>query len=443
MEKWKKYIFLSDILSLYLALILAILVRGLIHTHAQQTEAVWFAAHTFIFLPSFLFSLLALYISGLYDTKILYDRAKTLALLIYAQFATAIFSVISFYILRTSLTPKLTLFFYVIFSIILLSITRSYFFFKIQKLPKSRAIFFGKDRNLLSRIQPIYAPFIFEFFENKNEIEVEIKKRKEFLYFVYDEKILNTENSLFIEKIKSSGVSVFSYNQYYEFIFKKVDLENFYYEDFMRQIGNGKESTMHFLFRRFVDLFCGILVLPFFLISVPFIYFGIYLQDKGNIFSVQERIGFLGRKIKVYKIRTMTGDDIGRIVGENENKESHSRAGNVVTKFGKFLRKTRLDELPQFINLLNNTISFIGPRTSVVGVHDDMQAHIENFSLRLLVPQGLTGWAQVHMNFAPRTHAEHAERLAYELYYIKYRSVLLDFSIILKTIKTLISREGS
>ncbi len=441
MQKWKKYILLSDVVSLYLALILAILVRGLIHVHAQQTEAVWFAAHTLIFFPSFLFSLLTLYIAGLYDSKILFDRAKTLALLIYTQFATAVFSVISFYVLRTDLTPKLTLFFYVIFSIIFLSISRSYFFFKIQKLPKSKTIFFGKDKSLLDNIQPIYAPLVFEFSENKGEFEK--KLGTEIFYLVYDEKELSVENSLFIEKVKNFGVSVFSYNQYYEFIYKKVDLENFYYDDFMRQIGNNKETSAHFLFRRFVDIFLGILVFPFFITSLPFIWLGIYLQDKGEIFSVQERIGFLGRIIKVYKIRTMTGNDIGRIVGENEDKEKHSRVGNVVTKFGKFLRKTRLDELPQCLNLFNGTISFIGPRASVLGVYNDMNANIENFSLRVLVPQGLTGWAQVHMNFAPRTYKEHTERLAYELYYIKYRSVLLDVAVILKTIKTLISREGS
>jgi dephospho-CoA kinase len=69
--------------------------------------------------------------------------------------------------------------------------------------------------------------------------------------------------------------------------------------------------------------------------------------------------------------------------------------------------------------------------------------HILNYPLRLLVPQGLTGWAQVHMSFPPRTHEEHKERLAYELYYIRNRSVLLDVAIILKTIKTIISREGA
>lgn len=445
MQKWKKYILASDIVSLYLALILAIIVRGLIHVHAQQTEAVWFAAHTFIFLPSFLFSLLALYIAGLYDSKIIYDRAKTLALLLYTQFATAVFSIISFYALRTNLTPKLTIFFYVIFSITLLSLTRSYVFYSVQKLPKVKAIFFGKNKNLLEKLNPNYAPFAFVHLENKEQIIEEIKKdlNKKMYYLVYDEKILNVENVLFIEELKQKGVSIFSYNQYFEFLYKKIDFENLFLDDLVRQVAESRETIAHYLFRRFVDIFCALIIFPFYFISVPFVWLGIYLQDGGGIFSVQDRVSFLGKRVWIYKFRTMTNTDNGGIVGDTADKNEKSKFGNTVTKFGKFLRKTRIDELPQCINLFRGDISLIGPRADIIGVSEDMSINIANYKLRLLVPQGLTGWAQVHMNFPPRTALEHQERLAYELYYIRNRSVLLDIAIILKTIKTLISREGA
>lgn len=441
MHKWRKYILASDVVSLYLALVLAILVRGVIHVHAQQTEAVWFAAHTFIFLPSFLFSLLSLYISGLYDAKILFDRAKTLALLIYAQFATAIFSVISFYVFRTDLTPKLTLFFYVIFSIIFLSLTRSYLFYKIGKMAKIKAIFFGQNKNLLEKILPIYAPFTFQMFDNKEEVQKELGNKV--TYLVYDENILNVDNSIFIENLKQRGVSVFSYNQYYEFLYKKVDFDNLFFEDLLRQVSESRETIAHYLFRRFIDIFVALVIFPFYLLSLPFVWFGIMLQDRGNIFSVQDRVSFLGNRVWVYKFRTMTSTDVGGIVADNKDKNEKSKFGNTVTSFGKFLRKTRIDELPQCINLFRGDISLIGPRADIIGVSEDMNAHILNYKLRLLVPQGLTGWAQVHMSFPPRTHEEHKERLAYELYYIRNRSVLLDVAIILKTIKTLLSREGA
>lgn len=440
MHKWKKYIFISDILSLYLALVLAVIVRGLIHVNAQQTEAVWISAHTIIFLPALCFSLLALYIAGLYDPKIIYDRVKTLALLLYTQFATAVFSILSFYVLKTNLTPKLTIFFYVIFSVTLISLSRSYVFYSIQKLNKAKAIFFGKNKSLLNNLNVNYAPFTFTYVESKEEVESELAKKIN--YVVYEESILDLANVLFIESLKSKDYSVFSYNQYYEFLFRKVDFDNLYFEDLMRNISESRETVAHFLFRRFLDVFVAIIILPFYIFSLPFVWIGIYLQDRGSILSVQERVSFLGRLVFIYKIRTMTDTDVGGVVLDNKDKNEKSKFGNTVTPFGKFLRKTRIDELPQCINLLKGDISLIGPRADIIGVFQDMKDKIANYKLRLLVAQGLTGWAQVHQPTPPRTEEEYKERLTYELYYIRNKSILLDISIILKTIKTIISRTG-
>lgn len=440
MQKWKKRVIITDILSLYLALVLAVILRGIVHAKVIQTQAVWLSAHLIIFLPSLLFSLLAFYVAGLYDAKIVYDRTRTIALLIYAQLASAIFSVISFYALRTNLTPKLTIFFYVIFSIVIITITRNIIFHQIQNSRKAKAIFWGIDHKLLESLQVKHAPFDF-IFVHKDEKE-KIKELK-YSYFVYDEKLLDLDASIFIEGLKEKGKAVFSYNQYFEFLHRKSDLDNLFYDDLIRNISESKETIAHYIFRRAIDIVCGILIFPFFILSLPFIYLGIYMQDKGGVFSVQERVGFLGKNVKIYKIRTMTSTDVGGIVSDDKNKNTQSKFGNVVTPFGKFLRKTRLDELPQCVNLILGDISAIGPRADIIGVHNDMKKNIDNYSLRLLVPQGLTGWAQVHMNFPPRTALEHKERLAYELYYIRNRSILLDFSVILKTIKTLLSREGA
>ncbi len=436
MKNLRVRIFITDILALYLSLVLALLVRGIIHVHATQNTAVWMSAHLNIFLPSFLFSLLALYIAGLYDLKIIYDRSKTVALLLYTQFSTAIFSVISFYIFKTNLTPKLTIFLYVIFSVIILSLTRNYIFNTLQTKEKFKALFIGILPNLLQNLETIYAPFKFVFSTDINDSE-------KYQYIVFDEEILNPENLMLIEKLKEQGKNVWTYNQYYEFLFRKIDLTKFDYQEFMKQISDAKESTLHLMFRKTIDILCGLLVFPFFIISLPFISLGIYLQDKGRVIFSQDRVGYLGKIIKIYKIRTMTGVDGGGVVDKLKAKDSISTMGLTVTKLGKFLRKVRLDELPQSLNLLNNTVSFIGPRVDAHGVSEDMKQNFPEYTLRYLAPQGLTGWAQVHMNFPPKTKEEYTERLAYELYYIKYRSILLDISIILKTIKTLLSREGS
>jgi lipopolysaccharide/colanic/teichoic acid biosynthesis glycosyltransferase len=452
MQKWKKWIFLSDVVSLYLALVLAVICRGLVHVKVVQTEAEWIAAHTVIFIPSLFLSLIFLYIAGLYDAKIIYDRAKTLALLLYTQIGTAIFSVLSFYFFKTNLTPKLTIFFYVFLSILFLSVTRSFIFFALQKAKKPVALFWGNEKNLMEKVEVLHAPFTLEFLTNifskiddENNLEDKIIDGKHF-NIIYDEKILNAQNALILERAKHFGKSVFSYNQYYEFVHKKSDLENLFTDDLIRNVAESKETLGHYIFRRSADVFIGLLVFPFFILSLPFVYLGQILESKtfSNIlFSVQDRVSYLGKRVWLYKFRTMLRSDKGHILKDDENKNVKNEFGNVVTSFGKFLRKTRVDELPQCLNLIKGDLSLIGPRADIIGFHNDMCEYVDNYKLRLLVPQGLTGWAQVHMSFPPRTHEEHKERLRYDIYYLRNRSILLDISIIFKTIKTLISRTGA
>jgi lipopolysaccharide/colanic/teichoic acid biosynthesis glycosyltransferase len=459
MQSWKKYIFASDVVSLYLALVLALLARGAIHQNAIQDDSVWIAAHLFIFLPSVIFSVISLYIAGLYDAKIIYDRSKTIVLLFYAQFASAIFSVISFYVLKTELTPKLTLFFFVIISILILSITRGIIYTSISKQKKPKAIFLSERNNLLNNLNTHWAPYSLELIALRelgplikgpaNEVTklTPSKFQGGFLNgvsaVVYDEQLLNPSLILDLENLKQRNISTYSYNQYYEFLHKKVDLENIFIDDLMRELGERKETRAHFLVRRTLDILLALTIYPIYLLSLPFVYLGIYLQDKGEIYSKQSRIGLLGRPIWIWKIRTMTHTDQGGVLMDANKKVIENQSGNRYTKFGMFLRKSRIDELPQCINLLWGDVSFIGPRSLVLGVFNDIKNKIPNFALRLLAPQGLTGWAQVHMHYQPKTFEEELEKFAYDLYYIKHRSLFLDFSVILKTIKTVLSREGA
>lgn len=443
MQKWKKYILGTDVISLYFALVLALLLRGALHPNAIQNESVWLAAHIFIFLPSVFFSILSLYISGLYDAKIIYDRSKTVVLLFYAQAATAVFTIISFYILRTELTPKLTLFFYILISIFLLSITRSIIYFSLQTINKGKAFLLTENENLKNKVNVSYAPFHLETVKNVEELK---SNNVKFQALIYDEKFLNVDFNLYLEKLKQKGVLVYSYNQYYEFLFKKVDLENYYFEDLIRDLGERKESRAQFIFRRFVDIFCAILVLPLFLIFSPIVFILQKLEEglfsKKSLFTVQDRVGYLGKQVWLYKFRTMSFTDKGKFTESAKTGFLENELGNKVTYVGWFLRKTRIDEIPQVLNLLNGEISFIGPRANIIGFHNEMEGKIKNHNLRLLVPQGLTGWAQVLQATPPRTYEETVEKFAYEVYYVKYRSIFLDISIILKTIKTLISRTG-
>jgi exopolysaccharide biosynthesis polyprenyl glycosylphosphotransferase len=163
--------------------------------------------------------------------------------------------------------------------------------------------------------------------------------------------------------------------------------------------------------------------------SLPFagvIALALKLQDGGPVFYGQTRMGFRGRPFRILKFRSMTTD------AEKDGPQWASKGDARVTPIGRILRRTRLDELPQFWNILRGEMSFIGPRPERVEFSRDIEREVPFFRLRTLVKPGLTGWAQV--NYPYGASVEDARRkLSYDLYYIKYASVFLDLVIILRT----------
>jgi lipopolysaccharide/colanic/teichoic acid biosynthesis glycosyltransferase len=167
---------------------------------------------------------------------------------------------------------------------------------------------------------------------------------------------------------------------------------------------------------------------------LPFIWLAIKLDDKGPLFSIQKRYGHGGKILNIYKIRTMTFTDEGAWV--KHNKE------NRVTRVGAFLRKSRLDEFPQLWNVLIGDVSLVGPRPDILALGGQLSAQIPYYMMRYTVPPGLSGWAQVNQLIPPNSLEETRERLQYDLYYVKNRSLLLDFLVMVKTFKVLVLRTG-
>jgi lipopolysaccharide/colanic/teichoic acid biosynthesis glycosyltransferase len=113
-----------------------------------------------------------------------------------------------------------------------------------------------------------------------------------------------------------------------------------------------------------------------------------------------------------------------------------------ITRFGRFLRKYSIDELPQLLNVVRGDISLIGPRPDLEAMGKDLAQRLPYYTVRNLIKPGLSGWAQIKQDIAPHSLEETRERLAYDLYYLKNRSFILDLTIALKTVKTLLSRTG-
>jgi len=187
--------------------------------------------------------------------------------------------------------------------------------------------------------------------------------------------------------------------------------------------------------RRLTDLvLAAILGIPF-LVVYPLLALSIKLDSRGPVLLTQRRVGERGRGFGLLKLRSMTRD------AEAAGAQFASARDPRVTRVGRFLRATRLDEFPQLLNIVRGEMSFIGPRPERPEFVSDLEAEIPHFRSRLLIRPGLTGWAQIKGGYAS-TVAEITRKLEYDLYYIKNRSLRLDLQILFSTVGTLLRRRG-
>lgn len=187
------------------------------------------------------------------------------------------------------------------------------------------------------------------------------------------------------------------------------------------------------IYQRVLDIVLSVIGI---LIGIPLmIVFGILIkvEDNGPITYKQERLGKGGKKFYIYKLRSMRTD------AEKFGAQWAEKDDPRITKVGKFIRKTRIDEIPQLFNILKGDMSIIGPRPERPSFTEKFNQEIPGFINRLAVKPGLTGWAQVNGGYeiTPR------EKLIEDIYYIENRSVLLDLKILFKTIKVVLTGDGA
>lgn len=201
-------------------------------------------------------------------------------------------------------------------------------------------------------------------------------------------------------------------------------------------VDQARVSGFYELGKRLLDIAGGLAGTLLMLAILPFVGLAILLDDGRPIFYSQVRSGRGGQPYKILKFRTMRRD--AEADGRPKwAKEDDERA----TRSGKFLRRTHIDELPQFINVLRGDMSLVGPRAERPELVDMFQQHVPFYRARLLVKPGITGWAQVNFGYAS-TIDETITKLEYDLYYIKHRSVLTDLIILLRTPATMLGFRG-
>ena len=235
-------------------------------------------------------------------------------------------------------------------------------------------------------------------------------------------------------------INFYHLSSFYEQISKKIILSHIDQTWFLENLSEGGKNFYE-VSKRIIDIIFGVVFGTITFVLTPLIALAVKVSSPGPVFFRQTRIGQLGQKFSILKFRTMIANapdgSAEGTTGATWAQENDPR----ITKIGKFLRKTRLDELPQLWNILKGEMSFVGPRAERPEFHEQLKNKIPFYEERYLIKPGLTGWAQVQYRYGASIK-DAAEKLQYDLFYIKHRSLILDFSIVLKTINIVFRREG-
>ena len=449
--KFKKITLLcGDLFVFYFSLYLTLLIRY------GEASRFW-TKHFFPFSIIFFLWIIVFYIIDLYN---LFLRAKNFhfySLLSKAFAINLVIGIAFFYFLpNLGISPKRILFIYIIISFILIITWRKIFFhFFSSKIALNKILFIGYNKQVKELITKIVqAPqlgYSAVLINNRNIDEKIIKKIKIINYtdniklskIIKENKIqtivnaLNDNNKNITNQfynILNLKINFLSLTEFYEEITGKIPINIINEIWFLENLKEGEKNFYEFSKRIFDIIFSLIgllLTIPF----LPIIALLIKIDSPGPIFFQQIRTGKNNKNFWAIKFRTMIKD--AEKNGAQWAKENDPR----ITKLGKFFRKTRIDELPQLLNVLRGEMSFIGPRPERPEFIATLEKHIPFYKQRLIVKPGLTGWAQVNFPYGSSIE-DSLEKMQYDLFYIKNRSFALDTSIILKTINTILRGGG-
>jgi len=230
------------------------------------------------------------------------------------------------------------------------------------------------------------------------------------------------------------GTPVYHSKQLAESLTGRVDIEHLS----ENTLGSLPPSRLYLRLKLYLDLGLAIVTLPIVLILVAFAALAIMLFDSGPVLFRQKRLGFRGKEFTLLKLRTMRPAQQRSDIDHQFTVENDTR----VTTIGRFLRKYRIDELPQIVNIFRGEMSWIGPRPEVLALSEWYESKIPFYSYRHIVRPGISGWAAVHQGNVADIDAATA-KLQYDFYYIKHLSLWLDILILGKTLRTILTGFGS
>lgn len=434
---------LGDIIVLVLSLYLTLLLRS---RGFPSSEVL--AGHIAPFTILFALSLLINFIAGLYEKHTTLFKKRLPTTLFNVQFLNAVVSIAFFYFIPFfSITPKIVLFVYLLVSLLLMLVWRIFILPRLGSSKIQHAVLIGKSpeieelKNEITQNSRYSISFIAEIQPTSNPVELaaEITKLltvRQISVVVIDSNDPDLEKVIpLLYPFAISGTLFFDVGALYEEIFDRIPLSHIKPSWFIDNMPSLAPKFVYDMIKRAVDFSAALILGVVSLVVYPFVILAIKLEDRGVLFSYQQRIGRYNKILNIMKFRTMTVANDGAQWGVVENK---------VTRVGKFLRVTRLDELPQLWNVLRGDISLIGPRPEFPEPVKKYAEQLPYYNLRHSIKPGLSGWAQIYGE-----HPHHgvdmdttANKLSYDLYYVKNRSFLIDLKIALRTIKVLITFVG-
>lgn len=282
--------------------------------------------------------------------------------------------------------------------------------------------------------------FKFRFF-HVSESDDNFKKIVNFLddfdIILFDHTGVSSYNSSFLEALNKLNLGkrkLFNIISFYESITGRIPLVHINQDWVLNSdLFLMSQKSIFLRFKRFVDLAVSVLILPISILLTSIGMILIKVSSPGPVMFKQQRVGKDGQPFTIYKLRTM--------VYNSKGHTAHTVAKDArIFPIGLFLRKTKIDELPQLLNVFKGEMSLIGPRPEKVDIVESLSKENPYYPLRHLIRPGITGWAQVNQPKA--TPNENLQKLEFDLYYIKNSSYFLEFEIFWRTFKVILKRDS-
>ena len=435
----KILLLLGDILILEISLYLTLLARNYGELSAESLFN-----HQTAFFFIFIVWLVVFYISDFYELKSSHNNFTLFSNLVRVFIINGILAVLMFYFLAPLfpyIKPQKVLIIDLLISLSLIFGWRK-IFYGLIKSPQisNRTLIIGESDLAKDLIKEIKSrPQLGYQAELLSQIPTDLKnyciENKIDVLVINKELNYNDQEAPKIFDCLSLGIDIYNLTGFYELITQKIPVTDIDMSWFLENLSENSKKSYE-IAKRFLDIIMASIGLILSLPLLPLIAIIIKTESNGQVIFKQIRVGQNGKNFLAMKFRSMISD------AEKNGAQWATKNDPRVTRWGKIMRKTRLDEIPQLINVLKGEMSLIGPRPERPEFIDSLSKQIPFYKERLLIKPGLTGWAQLMGPTYGGSEKESLEKMKYDLYYIKNRSLILDLSIILKTIRVVLSRKG-